>query len=195
MAVLREIPVQWHLPNGLEGVLVTHFYGATATATAQATGLSVLVSVLDSNLVTGLSWTIPSAGREIESTTGELTGAWTSSSVFTGAGGATGEQVPDVAQVLLRWRTPLVRRGRFLQGRSYIPALNEGYVAAGNVSSAIRTTWEAAMSTFLNNSTGFGIWGRPLPARGELPAADGVFAHATSGSVWGELAVQRGRRG
>lgn len=195
MPDVREIVVQWNLPNGLVGAMVTHWSPGPATPEVQCEALAGMLSVLDSNLVPGLSWVVPAEGRQIDVATGTLTGPWTSDAPITGAGGAAGQQVPDVAQVLLRWRTAAIRRGRFLQGRSYIPALNEGYVASGNVASALRVTWEAAQSALVTAGVGYGVYGRPLPARGGFPPAPGVFALATSGAVWGELAVQRGRRG
>lgn len=195
MTDIREVPVLWHLPNGREGVAVFHFLASGGTAAAQTTALRTCVEVLDSNLVSGLTWTIPAEGRVIAAETGELVGVWTIAAPITGAGGAAGQQVADATQVLLRWRTSHIRRGRFLQGRTYVPALNRDYTQGGNITAALGTTWAAALADLVATPVGFGVWGRPLPARGIYPAAPGTWQPATSSGVWSELAVQRGRRG
>ena len=195
MATIREIPVGYTLLNGRTGVNIYHFASTGFTADDQCDALGDLMETLDSNLVPGTIWRIPSEGRQLDSATGELVSAWTATTFRTGDGGAAGQPVADATQVLLRWQTAAIRRGRFLRGRTYVPGLNNGYTTAGNVSSALGSTWATAIGAFLDREVGFGVWGRPLPAKGASPAAPGVFALATGGGVWAELAVQRGRRG
>lgn len=201
MTNIHEVPVQWHLPNGLEGLMVNHFRGTLGEIGDQRDALAACIATFDSNLVEGLSWTIPQEGKVLEAETGDLLGVWTDVTEKVGSGGASGQQVPDLAQVLVRWRTGAIRRNRLLQGRSFIPALNEGYVQAGNVSGALNATWTTAANALVDAGVGFGVWGRPLPAIAPRdghpgwPALAGTFALATSASVWGEIASQRGRRG
>lgn len=195
MVTINEIPVEYTLTNGRTGVNIHHFLASAASADDQCDALADLMETLDSNLVPETAWRIPGEGRQIESATGALTGAWTATTFRTGTGGASGQPVADATQVLLRWQTAAIRRGRFLRGRTFIPGLNNGYTTGGNISSALGSTWATAVGTFLDRNVGFGIWGRPLPARGPVPAAPGVFAEASGGGVWQELAVQRGRRG
>jgi len=195
MVNVRQVVVQWTTASGPGKVSVFNFSAAGATITAQRAALKALLEVVDSNLVPGTLWSIESAGRVLDDSTGALVGAWSDGAVITGAGGAAGQPVADATQVLLQWQTGVIEGARFLRGRTFIPGLNRDYTNLGNVAPSIVSTWGAAMTTFVGASVGFGIWRRPWPGSPTRPAYTGAFQGASTGDVWAELAVQRRRRG
>jgi hypothetical protein len=136
-----------------------------------------------------MSWSIDQVGRVLNPATGSLEGQWADSTPYADNGGAASSVVPDVAQVLFRWRTEQIRNGRFIQGRTFVPGFTTGNLTDGNLSSGTQTALNAAITTFLAAPVGLLVWSRPVDGAGGVPAP------VESGAVWAEMAVQRGRRG
>lgn len=121
--------------------------------------------------------------RVIDETTGALIGteALTESyiSTFTGT-----DPLPDATQGLLRFRTGLIRNGRRVQGRAFIPGIVRLASVAGNNGDAAAWTNDAAALPL----SPLVVWSRPGPA------GAGVAAQVTSVDCWTEFAVLRRRR-
>jgi len=149
------------------------------------TFLGAVDAFLDSNAV----WTVETSGRELDDTTGTLTGVWSNATAQTGAGATAGQCVPDSAQVLLRWFTDAIVGGTFLRGRTYIPGLSTANILDGNLAVATVTGIQTAINNFMTATETFGIWHRPVGGAG------GAFELVSTGSVWSEFAVLRRRRG
>ena len=187
MSDLREIITDWTLPSGTGHATVMYFDSAQPVAT-QRSQLGTFWNSIRAFQATTAVYSIRSSGRTLESTTGSLTGAWTEPTVFTAAGSAGTLPVPDASQALIQWRTPLIVNGRFLRGRTFIPSLGSGHMAAGNVLPASAASIQTIAATLAAASGGLRIWHRPGPAG---PGADFQVGSVT---VWPEFAVLRRRR-
>lgn len=185
---MREILTEWRTDAGTDGRTVMYFDDSVAVATQRA-ALGTFWAAID-NLCAGTTlWTVATAGREINDVDGSLTGAWSESTPFTGAGGGAGDQSGDALQALVRWQTGVIVDGRFLQGRTFIPGLASTVIVDGNLSSAAQTIGNNAAATLAASAATLVIWHRPAGA------TPGDTAPVTSGAMWNELAVLRRRRG
>src|SRR3990172_6301607 len=184
---MREIIPDWTTPAG-GGFVSVMYFDPTILVETQRAALGSLWSAIDAGMPPSVSWVVRTEGRVLSSETGTLTGQWTEGTVYQDSGDATGTQpLPDAVQGLIRWRTDSVVRGRFLQGRTFIPGLNTGVTQSGNLSTSMQTIINGAASDFLDDS-GLLIWSRPT----QLEA--GQARLVVTGTAWSELAVQRGRR-
>lgn len=134
------------------------------------------------------AFTVRTVGRELEETTGVLTGEWTASTPYTAEGDATGEPVADAAQGLIRWSTGVVVGGRFLRGRTFVPGISALNVTGGNLSAIAMTQLGEAADTLATGGAGLGVWHRPTDS------GAGGLEEVTGASVWDEFAVLRRRR-
>lgn len=183
----REILTDWTTPAG-GGFVTVMFFDSSVPVATQRTSLQGFYFSLRGVLDTGVSNSIRTAGRELNDSTGGLTGAWSEPTVHTNTGTVAGEPVPDATQMLFRWSTDQIVAGRFLQGRTFIPGLTDGNMTDGNINSAAIPGLVAVGQDLIQDAVGFGVWHRPSSGTG------GVFHEATTCSVWDELAVLRRRR-
>lgn len=183
----REILTEWSTPSGSDHRTVM-FFDPVGNVATQRAALKAFYDTIKSQLDNAVTWTIQTAGRELDDTTGTLTGVWSESTVSTGVGVVNGEPVADASQVVMQWRTGTIVNGRFLQGRSFIPGLSSSHLSNGNVSSTVQTAWTTAGQTLMAVASGLQVWHRPVAGSGGL--ADDV----TSAAVWSELGVLRRRR-
>jgi hypothetical protein len=183
----REITVDWTTDAGAGFVSVMYFNEGVAVATQRAdldTFLGSVAGALDS----GTTYTIATSGREWNSTTGALTGAWTETTAYTGPGLVSGQAVPDATQILFRWQTGTIVNGRFLSGRTFIPGCAAINQDEGNLEESLRAAIEANGVTFAGSAATPVVWHRPVAGTG------GQQVQMTDCSVWEEFAVLRGRR-
>jgi hypothetical protein len=186
--MVREIIVDWTTQNGSGKASVFYFIEGTPVAD-QRLSLSACLANIDGGLDNSTVWTIRTTGRELDTATGALTGAWTEATSRTGTGGVSGEPVPDAVQVLFQWHTGEIVNGRFLRGRTFIPGLAAANVVNGNLSAGIVTLFEGYGDTLIATADQLAVWHRPV-------AGAGGSAEAVSDcTVWPELAVLRRRRG
>jgi len=184
----REILVDWTTPAGT-GFRTVTYWAESEPVAVQRANLGALLGTIDNLLDSNTVWTVETSGREMDSTTGTLTGVWSEATAQTGAGTVAGQCVPDAAQILLRWNTNSIINGRFLKGHSYVPGLSTASVTDGNLAAAAVTAFQGAVNTFVAGLDGFGVWHRPTGGAG------GSFQLAQTGTVWNEFAVLRQRRG
>nr|CRY97804.1 hypothetical protein [uncultured prokaryote] len=186
--MVREILVDWTGPGAGDKVSVFHFIEATPVAD-QRSALAAFLNACDAELTTTTTWTIRQEGRELDTATGALVGAWTDSTPHTGSGGNGTAVVADATQVLIRWNTGNIVGGRFLKGRTFLPGLATIEVNGGNLNPAARTTFLNAAAAFIAAAVQVAVWHRPQSGSGGA-----VWAVETA-DVWSELAVLRRRRG
>jgi hypothetical protein len=187
MAVIREIRTLWLLPTGSNHVSVMYFDSATAVA-SQRTALQTFwtaVKALQSNVC---SYTIDTAGRELDDATGTLTGSWSEGSAKTGTGANGGPQVADATQGLIQWRTGTIVNGRFVRGRTFVPCIASSQEIGGNLASASVTALQSAANALIAAGVGLKVWHRPIAGSGGSAPAVGTA------SIWTEFAVLRRRR-
>jgi len=183
----REILVDWTTQNGAGKVSVFNFIEASAVAD-QREALSDFLEVVDSYLDNSSSWTIRTNGREMDATTGALTGVWAEGTAQTGTGAGTGEPAADATQLLVRWITDHIVGGRFLQGRNFFPGLATTQLSNGNFAAAGVTAVSAAAQALCDAAVQMAVWHRPVGGAG------GVLWGADVGVCNSELAVLRRRR-
>lgn len=184
---LREILVRMTTPAGGNRLMVTYWDTIHPVAN-QMTALRNLFNGQVSQFNNTCTYFVVPNGREVNPTTGQLIGAWTSATLPIVTGTNSGQAVPDTSQLLIRWTTGIVVNGRFVQGRSYIPGLTVGAISGGNVLPATGTSWDTALATFVGANLGFSIWHRPVNGAG------GQAVPVTAGQTWNEWAVLRRRR-
>lgn len=188
MAVIREILTRWTTINGSGKVTVMYFESAIDVAD-QRDHLNNFWQTIKPTLDNSASYVIDTDGRELEDSTGGLTGSWSDVVPYGGAGGGGGEPVADATQGLIRWKCADIINGRFLQGRTFIPGCASSAEVAGNVLPATRAVWQGAANSLISAGSGLVIWHRP---GGTGPGSHDAVSTAR---VWSEFAVLRRRRG
>ena len=183
----REILVDWNTDAGTGLVSVFMFLTPTAVADQRA-ALNTFLGTIDAGLANTIGWVIRTSGREMDDASGNLTGVWGHSTAYTGAGGGTGEPVPDASQALFRWATDHIVNGRFLKGRTFIPGVVAAAVVNGNMAAGTQNDFTAAGQALIDDAVQLAVWHRPVAGAG------GVAWTADTCSVWSELAVLRRRR-
>jgi hypothetical protein len=141
------------------------------------------------------SYVIRTTGVELSESTGALIGAWSETSSKTDSGDQTDEPVPDAVMALARLKTATIFGGRFVQGRIYLPGLDQEQIVGGNLGSSAQTAINNAGTTLAASAGNLVVWSRPLkdPDDGSITRA-GVQSDVTSITAWSELAVLRRRR-
>ena len=188
MVDLNEILVDWTTPAGTRGRSVLYANAAGGSVSSQRSALNTFLAAYIPYCANTVQYAIETTGRVLVAETGQVTGEWSEPTVRAGVGTQTAGPVPDVAQVLVRWRSGLFVNGRRLQGRTFLPGLSRGNVEGGNVAPGVVTAVNTAATAFANALVGFSVWGRPQPSRA------GTFSSIVSGSCWTEMATQRRRR-
>lgn len=164
------------------------YFDASGTLATQRTALQTAWTNMKSVLTNTTSVTVPNTGRQIDAVTGTLTGVWTNGTETPVVGTGAGDAWANATQALLRSNTSIIKNGRVLKGRTFIPGLTTGGITQGEISpGAAGLILTGFNSTFITAALPV-IWSRPGPK------GPGSFAPVTSYSVWNELAVQRNRR-
>jgi len=183
----REITVDWTTIAGSGAVSVFNFNEGVSVAT-QRSALNTFLGAVDGLLANNTTWTVATSGREWNSATGALSGAWSDSTPYTGTGAYAGEPVADATQILFRWNTGTIVGGRFLTGRTYIPGCGVINVEDGNLEETVRAAVEGNGNTFAGSAATPVVWHRPVSGSG------GQQVQMQDCSVWSEFAVLRRRR-
>lgn len=185
---MREIITEWSHPGSPGGLTIMYFSEATGLET-QRSAIAALWDDMGPLQSTAATWAVAASGRLIDDATGTLTGTWTSTLPAFGGGDAEGGPAANSTMILLQWLTSGVVNGRRVRGRTFAPYPPRSAIGEdGQLLPAALTGATAAVNSFLASSVGFSIWHRPSE-RGP-----GSMHAVTGGSVWGEFAVQRGRR-
>lgn len=187
--MVREIIVEWTTITGGGKRSVLYFDEATAVSD-QRSEIHNWLTDLAGGLHTSTAWNVATSGRELDTATGTLTGIWSETTARNGAGSlATGQPVPDAAQILIQWTTGVVVNGRVIRGRTYIPGTSTANVANGNLAESVRASYATDSNTFVGATPSFVIWHRPRSGAG------GVAVVVDAADCWREFGVQRNRRG
>lgn len=168
------------------GFSILHFDGALSEGgivQANADALDLFLKGIDQFISNQQSMQVDSEVLEVDVGTGQTLGVGNIISTPT-IGTQPGQMVPQLAQILVRWRTGFFSAGRELRGRTFIPGASAGAMATNGevIASALADVEVAAESLHLD--TEVGVWS---PTKN-------VFATITSSSAWNEWASQRGRR-
>lgn len=168
--------------------------GSVADATDCLARFRAFWSSLGAKIATGATITFDPFCEIFDSATGDLTGAFsgTPPANVTTSGGSS--PLPAQTQGLITWRTGVIRNGRFLQGRTFIPLPDEGdNTATGAPSSSYLSQLSSAITALQTAGSTAStpvIWGRPTTPGG----SNGVSGVLTSGAGRAYWASQRKRR-
>jgi hypothetical protein len=153
----------------------------TATATVQAVVDTIrdFWTTLNPRIMTGNSWTVSGVVDVIDAATGLITSRVIVVS-RTGAGSESGDQLPPMAQGLVRLQTGVFRNGRQIVGHLNIPAPGE---TDSTVQGAPNATYLTAVQGAANTlaaitATAWSVYSRRnhLAVAPVTPAAQGFWA-------------------
>jgi hypothetical protein len=192
MTVLRRLRISWDGLGGLPG-LTTFYYGVASPNVSDAV---TFFTALRTYVPSGVTWTIPSQGDELDDVTGQLTGGWVGTGGGTVTSTGTVGSYPAGTGLLIRWNTGVVASGRRIQGRTFIcPLTSAGYANTGVVATSTATPVLAAATAFAASGVAKGIWHQPKKAPGGIgPDRPGQYAAIQSASVSTTVSSLRSRR-
>lgn len=191
MAQLLRSRVQWS-GSGIVGPGVTTFYNDTsATPAAITPALNTLFNAFKSYVPAGVTWTIENGGDTIDSTTGELTGAWVSGGAYTLAGTAFSAYAAGVGG-RVDWKSSDIVNKRRLRGAFYIcPIASTNYETDGSLANGMVSAVNTAVAAYLGTA-GLAprLWHRPNKKKGTPGTQGGIV----SGSMPDKVSWLRSRR-
>jgi len=163
-----------------------------------ATAWRTFLASLGAQLSVGLTATIDSELLEFDETTGNVTGAGTTTQApvaFT----QVGDKLPPANQLLIRWSTNGIVHNRRVRGRTFLPGMLESENDVNGLPQAsIGTPVTTGLNAFLTTMAGrLRIWSQPFvadPLKPTNPTRPGS-AHAVTGFTLAPYwAVLRSRR-
>lgn len=187
--MINQILTRWSVPNAARDVTTVMNFSDTGTVAAQRAALEDFWENVGGALAPAVTWTIEGAGRILDETTGALVGTWSDGTPITGTGTSSGSGiVANATMLLVRWRAPMIVRGRRLQGRTFVPGASSTASQNGEVETLTVAGITGAAQALVDAEVGLGIWSRPTDGR------SGQFYQANDADCWREFAVQRQRR-
>lgn len=188
---MRQIITRWVVPGSSGNIqTVMNFADNLGDINDQRQAVQDFWLGFTGLVANGVSWTVETSGRVLNTQTGNLENEWFDQETMVGPPSAgTGQVVANATMVLVRWRTDTIAGGRRVQGRTFVPGLSVGQMSDGQLTPTAQGFVNTAAADFVAKQVGFGIWSRPSQNAG------GQLSQVISGSAWGELATQRRRRG
>lgn len=186
MAIINRLRVSWNGQTALPGLSTFYFHPVDTSAVAD---VAAFFDGIRGLFASGLTWTIPGTGDQIESTNGQLTGTW---ALPGGAQVNSNNISPNFAAGVgarVQWNTDIVAAGRRVRGSTFLTNLavgnfdNQGTIDSG----AVGTLSAAANALALVGS--LVVWSRP---RASLP--NGTLAEIVSATVPDRVTALRTRR-
>lgn len=187
---MQEVLTEWTTSSASRKLSLMYFDDAYAPDVLRLKVFSLWESIR-SRLMPSTRYTVLPEVRELSPVSGTLTGVGYDATVLTNVGTAAGtnaSEVPDSAQVLLRWDTGAVIGSRRLRGRTFVPGTNRNDGSSGNLGAAAVTAYTNAQNDWLSAGPRLQVWHRPVNGSG------GSLHPVESGVAWYEYAVLRRRR-
>lgn len=178
--------------------VATMFFLDKATAVASVRSFWATVAAGMPNIV---KMQVENSGDIIESTTGVLTGSWTSDPVLS-VQGAQGGPHSGPSGLVVTWLTGTIAGTRRLRGRTFVvPLSGTAYEADGTIADTMLTPARAAAQALVfEQSLSLVVWHRPVTARAATPTSParaariGSHGLVTGHRVADKAAVLRSRR-
>lgn len=197
MSTLAKIVLQW---NGLPGGAGYSIFWSTQTVPNLTPFNSFLVAIqaLYPQSVTIVS---SNTGELIESTTGKMTGTYTTTGATSTIGTGATSYTPQ-SGALVKWNTGFFANGRAVRGRTYIVPLTIGQFGAGGVlqAAAVTTLQTAATNLVAQSQPNLVVYSRPRYKKADTPGdppvlvRQGAFNQVVSASVTNKVCTLNGRR-
>lgn len=193
MAIFR-VQLRWSGFPGAPGYSAFHFdaptEGAGASAQNCADAVRALALTWQNYLPGGVRIAVEAEVQVLDETTGQLQEFVTVTPGADVSGSGTGNYSSAVGAVLI-WNTAGVRRGRRIQGRTFVvPLANTAFANDGTLGTTTQQALQTGASAFANDVSGPVVWARPTGPG----AADGQIASITASRVPDLTAVLRSRR-
>jgi hypothetical protein len=202
MTAIQRVRVSW---GGFVGGLGVSTFYATSAGTL-VPQLRSYFSGMAGLFPTDVGISVLSEGDEIESTTGELTGGWSTASVAVVGGSASGGY-SAVSGGLAKWGTATVLSGRRLKGHTYlVPLSSSQYGTDGSLTSVCAAAIASAGASLVAAAAGnMLLYQRPRIAaaawtdqRGHVHPAvvarGGGYGPVTTGTSRAKVTELRSRR-
>lgn len=187
--MIRQILTRWSVPNASRDITTVMNFSDAPSVAAQRAALATFWADASEALNSNVDWQIEGAGRILDEATGALVGTWADGAVLEGSGTASGAGiVANATMLLIRWRAPMIVRGRRLQGRTFIPGASSAASVGGEVEPLTVAGLTNSARALVDSGVGLGIWSRPAGT------APGQFYEVNDADAWREFAVQRTRR-
>lgn len=182
MVELNEYRVRWSGISGMPGV--STFYSQGTDVSLLKGKLATFYGAVKGYIPSGITITIPSSGRVIESTTGAPTAMWANGTdtaiACTGTGG-----VHAAGGAMVRWETSMFVNNRRLRGKTFlVPLVVAAYSSDGTLDGPVLTALQTAAGAVPGGTSGLAIWSRRWSQ----------WAVATTGTVMDKAVVLRSRR-
>lgn len=137
----------------MTGPGVSTFY-TLGTGAALVSAANAFFTAIKGSFPTGLVWTFPAGGEEIDDNTGGLTGVWTGAT----AGTVAASGVPEHAQGVgarMTWRTAGIVGGRLSVGSTFlVPLCVNQYDPDGSIVAGAITGFNNAAATMVTSLAG-----------------------------------------
>jgi hypothetical protein len=199
MAGILKVKVRWSGFVGGPGYSNFYFrdFADSEPTAQQATDAAARVRTffndIRSHFPAAMSWNVLSDVEVIEETTGTMTTVHNITAPLVVLGGAAAAPYSAATGSVVTWRTPGVRNGRRVRGRTFlVPLANNAYDNDGTMGATPLATIQTAANA-LAAGTGtpdLGIWSRPTGPG----AADGAWHAVNAATVPDKVAVLRSRR-
>jgi len=138
------------------------FYLASTDLTGKPANLVTFFTAIRSFFPTGMTWTIPTSGDQLDDATGALVGAWSASGGGVVTGNASGTNYAQGVGCRITWNTNGIHRGRRVRGTTFLTSLNAiEFQVDGTPQGGTVTAIQSAANTLVTNLGSMVIWGRP----------------------------------
>lgn len=166
MATLHRIRVALSGFPGQPGV--TTFYAEDAPAFVNA--IDTWISEVIERAPAGMKFSIENTGDIFESTTGEVSGVWTTALITPQVSTNANVYAAGVGYIV-HWKSDTYLSGRLLRGRSFlVPCVGAVFSADGTLVDGDQAVIQTAATALVTAGVGnFAVWQRPRKAK----AADG----------------------
>lgn len=194
MATINRARVAWTNFSGAPG-LSTFYFGSS---TVDMTALRAFFNAFTLLIPSGVTIAVPSAGDQINDTTGQITGIWTgpAQSSFNCSGG-TGAYAGGSGAVC-EWLSSAIVAGRRPIGKTFlVPLISGQFDSNGSLSAGCITAIQTAAATLITAYAGeMKVFSRPYvpPVGSPNPPRVGVASTIVAARVPDLAAVLRSRR-
>lgn len=185
MVAIERIRCQWSGFTGSPGLTTFYCTDALTLLPAARTFFNSIAALLPA----AVQISFEPFGAQIEDSTGDLTGSWSTGSTPAVVQGALAGSYSAPSGMLVNWLTNAIVGGRFLRGKTFIVP---GPVSStdGTPNSANVSTLQAAASVLASDLGGLRVWHRPTVAA----PSSGSSAEVLSVNVPDKFVVLRSRR-
>lgn len=185
MAAIERIRCQWSGFTGSPGL--TTFYATDALTLLPA--VRTFFNSIAGLLPAAVQVSFEPFGAQIDDTSGNLTGAWSTGTTPAVVQGTLAGSYSAPSGMLVNWLTNTIVGGRFLRGKTFIVP---GPVSStdGTPNSANVTTLQGAASVLAADLGGLLVWHRPT----NDPPTNGSSAEVVTVNVPDKFVVLRSRR-